>query len=309
MSKIEYIYDNGLPYLDWKKIHEDNANNPDARTEPFYTGLIKLWVPTLLEKLGQPFELMESESTLYYTYFAGRVARDRFRIVLDVRRKLLEVFGNIIPKEYVGKQLIIEIQDPENYYKYISHYFAAKDEETGEVIYPQSAGCMVHDGYMHIVLGHQAKAYLSPIIAHELTHIWLVWYKPPLWLNEGIATNAEAIFSGTQSAYFKESLVERAFEKWTAEHFESFLAGELYKDYKASNMCYRLSFMTVRNMMMQRIDWLSLLQRMRDQHDVKQSILEVTGQALQEFLPGEIRQDIFGEQIKIDARNRRRTKR
>ena len=309
MSEIKFITDNGLPYPNWKKIYQENTDNPERTKEPFYTALIKDWVPVLLQNLGQPFELMESETTIYYTYFKGRTAKDRFYIILDVRKKLLEVFGNIVPKEYVGKQLIIEIQDSENYYKYISHYFTEKDQDTGEVIYPQSAGCMVSDGYMHIVLGHQAKAYLSAIIAHELTHIWLAWYRPPLWLNEGVATNAEAIFTGAQSAYFQESNVERAFEKWTADLFESFLSGELYKDYKATNMCYRLSFMTVRNMIMQRIDWLSLLQKIRDQQDIKQSILLVTGKTISDFLPGQIREDIFGPQNELIAGQRKKTKR
>ena len=233
------IEDNGVPFVDWKRVFADLKATSQKGTEPFYTTLIKAWLSRLADKVDTATSVLESDTMIYFTYFEGNVARERFDIITHVRSTLIETFGDIVPKSYVGKNLIVELADPDFYYRYISHFYPELKETDDEKTYAQSSGIMANDGYLQIVLNNQAKASLSVIVAHELTHLLLAYYRPPLWLNEGLATLAETIFSHGRSQFMSQDQYVDPWT-WTKESFADFLSGKLMQNYEAISLSISL---------------------------------------------------------------------
>jgi hypothetical protein len=251
-----FLRENGVPYINWKKVRAEGATHPARRTERYYTSLIKRWLALFPAAFGGTFTLLESPDVLYYTYFEPDVARERFQIICEIRAKLIEVLGDIVPKEYVGKNLILEFGTLEDYYRYIAHYYP-KPTNKKKAVFPSSAGVMLSGGYMHIALSHFARRSLSSIVSHELSHVWLAYYRPPSWLNEGIATNVESMFGASRLLWEMpqyRSLVDEPFSTWTKKMFKSFVSGRMTGRYKYQHTFYQTAFVVVHNILDSRID-------------------------------------------------------
>jgi len=220
---------------------------------------------------------------IYFTYLEGKVARERLQIITHVRSKLIEAFGNIIPDSYVGKNLVVEIGNPDFYYRYVSHFYPKVKEGDEDQTFAQRSGIMCDDGYLQIVLNHQAKANLSVIVAHEMTHLFLAYYRPPLWLNEGLATIAETMFSRGRSQFMAGEDEYTDPWKWSKESFGDFLTGKLMRNPEANFAFYKLSFMIVYQMLSEKVDLLLFLKAVKDKGDPETALLEMTGKRVVDF--------------------------
>lgn len=182
------LLDNGVPFIAWKKVYADLQRKHKKGTEAFYTRLIMEWLWRLSTTIGTPCTILESDTLIYFTYFEEEVAEERFNIIRQVRSTIIDTFGDIVPKSYVGKNMIVELENVDFYYRYISHFYPPTRRGKHAQTFAQSWGCLCNDGYLQVVLSNEAKPYLSPIVSHELAHLFLAYYRPPLWLDEGIAT-------------------------------------------------------------------------------------------------------------------------
>lgn len=295
MKRKYLIVENDIPYIDWDTVNKELKEAGGKGTEPFFTNLIEEWLPKLEAWLHLSCVLVESETLLYFTYFPEKTARERSLIIDGVRKRIVEAFGDIVPKTYVGKGLVIEFEKLDTYYKYISHFYPkSKDPEKAEV-YSQSGGCMCNDGYIQVVLNNDAKAHLSVIAAHETTHVFLAYYRLPRWLDEGIATNAESLFSSGRSRFTQEDQIVEAPTHWNRELFEQFLNGEIVHDYEAQYASYALAYMIVHNMLEDGVDFPKLLQKIRSKTKIRLAVEEVAGKDLMEYVPPRERDEITGK--------------
>ncbi len=290
------IKENGVPYLNWKRINADIKKHPERRTEPYYTSLIKHWLSLLPDAFEKPFYLFESKDVLFNTYFEPSVGKERFQIICHIRTKLIEAFGDIVPKDYVGKNLILEFPTQDDYYRYIAHFYPAKKGKRATV-YPASAGVTLHEGYMQIALSHQAKTSLSSIVSHELTHVFLAHYHLPVWLNEGLATNAQSMFGSSSYLYYlgqssSLSPYEQPMAKWTKKDFNDFLSGRMYRRYKFQHLFYETAFEVVHNILVKKVDLPKLLTAIKNKEKVTDALKNITGKELLDFFPPGIKKEI-----------------
>jgi hypothetical protein len=295
-----------VPFIDWKRVYADLEKAPENRTEPFYTQLVKEWLTRLSGVVGTPTSVLESDTMIYFTYFEGKVARERFGIITNVRSTLVETFGSIVPDSYLGKNVIVELADLDFYYRYVSYFYPKLKEGDDEQTFAQSSGIMCSDGYLQVVLNHYAKASLSLIVAHELTHLLMAYYRPPLWLNEGLATLAETIFSQGRSQFTNQGEYVDPWS-WSKESFAEFLTGQLMRNYEANFAFYQLAFMIVYEMRSEKGDLPRLLKASRETGDVEKVLMEATGKRIVDFAPVDVRKAL-GEPIiePSDARARKR---
>ena len=306
MKQSYIVVDNKVPFINWKQVYADLESKHEKGTEAFYTQLIMEWLPRLSDTVGTPNSILESESMINFTYFEWKVAQERFNIIRNVRSTIIDTFGDIVPKSYVGKNLIVEIEDLDFYYRYISHFYPATKKGARAQTFAQSSGLMCSDGYLQVVLNSYAKAQLSVIVAHELTHVLLAYYRPPSWLNEGIATIAETILSQGRSQFMRE---DENVDPWTwsRNSFRDFLSGKLIRNYKANYAYYKLAFGIVYQMMAEKTDLPRLLTTVQKTGDAEESLVEVTGKSIMDFVPPEIRRNI--EESKKPSQKKARKKR
>jgi hypothetical protein len=289
------LVDNDIPYINWRKVYRDLRKAGTKPTESLFTRLIKEWLPKLEAAIDQPSVLMESGTVLYFTHYPKQVASERLVIVHGVRDRIKEIFGDIVPKSYIGKALIVELEKLDAYYRYISHFYPESKDPDRVETYGRSGGCMCNDGYLQVVLNDNAKLGLSRIVAHETSHIYLAYYGPPRWLNEGIATNAEGMFTSGRPWYTRDDENRGTIKKWNQELFDQFLSGEIIHNYRAQHAFYSLSYMVVHAMIQDRVDFPKLLLRIRARVDPQEAVRKVTGKDIIEYVPPRERSQIEGK--------------
>ncbi len=288
----------GVPHLQWKKVNDCLADKTKREKIINYTSIIKDWLSLLSVELDINNEIYESKEIIYYTYFEKKIAEQRFGIIDKIRTGIIDLLGNIVPDSYIGKNLIIEFADDEDYYKYIS-FFYPKNKGNKIEISPFSAGCMLNKGYMHIALNHFAKGDLSRIIAHEFTHLFLAYYNLPSWINEGIATNCETIFGNSYAfrsqvnMYNQPEMIEEHLKYWNKKKFNEFILGKTIKNYKTANLAYSLSYLMVYQMLIEHVPFELIVKKYKKNGNICTAFKSVVKKELIEYLPGSIRNKIL----------------
>lgn len=154
---------------------------------------------------------------------------------------------------------------------------------------------------MQIALNNRAKTSLSPIVAHELTHVFLAYYHPPRWLNEGIA-NTAAFMLGLSGAYSLEGLLSPSHDdalvlKWTRRRFNDFLSGKMSRSIKFQRTFYNTASSVVYKMLVDKVDLPRLLSAIRNKQKVTEALKSVSGKELLEFFPAGIRKEIEEDRV------------
>jgi hypothetical protein len=108
------IDDNGIPFINWRLILPDLADTPAEKRQSIFDAMILDWLGRLAKAAGTPGTILESTEMTYFTYFEGDVAQDRFAAIKSIRSGIIDTFGDIYPKAYTGKNLIVELKDPQD---------------------------------------------------------------------------------------------------------------------------------------------------------------------------------------------------
>jgi hypothetical protein len=294
MQSAEYLTRyNGVPHIVWKKVDIDLKDKTIKQKATAYTSIIKDWLKKLAKELKLDNNIYESSTIIYFTYFPPKIAEDRLSLIIDVKDTLIDLFGDIVPDTYIGKNLILEFEDPDMYYHYMSYF--EPPVKKGKKILPPSGGCMCSRGYLQIVLNIFAKRDLSRIIAHELSHLLLAYYHIPSWLNEGIAMNAETLTTRSNQFYLSEPDTVKHLQYWNKNKFKSFLDGKTINGPRTSGLAYGLSYMMVRDMLIKKVRIDRVLKKYKECGDISVAVKEVSGRDPVDFTPPMIRERIIGE--------------
>jgi len=291
MEPNYFVEDHGIPFVNWREAIPDLVDSTKEKKQSKYTALIFAWLGRLAEVVGNRSTTLESDEIIYFTYFEGDVAHDRFATIKRIRSGIIETFGNIYPEAYTGKNLIVELKNPQFFNRYVAHFYPEDDVAQGPEAVAQIDGCMCNDGYLQIALSDQAANKLQAVVSHELARVFLEYYKLPVWLNEGIATNAEAVFSQGRLQY-QDAIASYGHWIWDHGSFVEFLNGRLLLKPEAQYAFYDLAYAIVHNMLKDRVDFPRLISEFKYFGNMAEAIQHVNGKDLLYYAPPRARNAI-----------------
>jgi hypothetical protein len=174
-------WDDGLPHPVWDLIGtwiEVNVS-PDGQREG-WVAACRQWLTKLASALGPDYEVVESAHFLMLASREHAARAAPLQIAEASRARLVAVLGDLADFDVPGKQVVLALQLPQDYYRYIAQYYP-----DGE--YPGSGGVHIREGYPHVVVWGKLMMTLDGALAHEVTHAALHHLAIPQWLEEGLA--------------------------------------------------------------------------------------------------------------------------
>lgn len=104
-------------------------------------------------------------------------------------------------------------------------------------------------GYGHFVFQHDNLDRAEPIAAHEMTHALLTHLPIPLWLNEGMAVNMEAMICGHLPPRLNRSMLDLHNEFWGESQIQEFWRGDSFsRPDDGQQLSYQLAQVLVSNL-------------------------------------------------------------
>ena len=161
------------------RIHAGFAHpNWDANTGlKMDAGLAEGWLNHLARQAGPEFRLDRSRCFRLLSPFSARKAGYQIQFLESIRTRLVRRLGR--GETPPGRpHVVILLRDPEEYWRYISHYTGGSSGG--------SVGMCVRAAYSHMVSYDSDVNQLQSTLAHELVHDLLSDLELPLWLEEGI---------------------------------------------------------------------------------------------------------------------------
>ncbi len=226
----------GFPRPDWGAINGWlRAFAKREELHALWVQLTRFWLERLRARLGGQYFVAESEHFHLLSELAPK-AREALLAFCEMARGRIErVVGEVDGVENPGKHVVLRFSDDDDYYAYISHFYA-----DGE--YASSGGMFLRDGYYHIAFPHASSDEEDRrALAHELTHDLLVNLPLPPWLNEALAMAFESDLAGGTAPALTSELAKRHRGYWNAETIQEFWRGESFSKVDGQELAYSLS--------------------------------------------------------------------
>lgn len=224
----------GLPDIDWSIVLDGVDDTPES-----WAGFLDEWIADLAERL-EPESRLVHHGMVRCIYNERACSKPLPKIASDIRE---QVFSLLVTdqKFFAWPTLVVHIGSQSRYYDYVS----IGDGVEGETI--ASSGCVVDDGYCHIVMNATPAYDIEPLLAHEFVHLALCYLPTPLWLEEGLAQLIPDIVLKRDSFRIDRELVSRHRAFWSKQRIQSFWDGSAFGDPESSELAYSLADILTRN--------------------------------------------------------------
>jgi hypothetical protein len=139
-------WEEDLPRPQWEVIQEwiEAHCQPETAREA-WNDAARQWLSQLDDALGGHYTVVESDHFLALVPESGTHGSGILPFAERCRTKLLDSLGGVTSFELSGKQVVIVLRNPADYYHYISLYY-------GEGEHGGSAGVHLRTGYPHVAL-------------------------------------------------------------------------------------------------------------------------------------------------------------
>lgn len=218
----EHLYSHeGLPILDWQAALEWSEQASSAANA--LMDCKRGWLLHLRDALGQGYELRESAHAAVLSTGGERFASTMLDFVERTRRRIAVTLEGLATFRADDREILIIFDDPETYYRYVSHAYP----EDGEFAF--SSGMFLHAGSPHFVTMQAEHQTVERVIAHEMTHASLAHLPIPLWLNEGLAVNVEDRLMGKLPKLFEPAeMRQKHLAFWSSDTIQEFWSGHSF---------------------------------------------------------------------------------
>ena len=231
----------GLPQVRWSSvtdwIQRNAADNPDDA----WHELVPAWLARLSTALGPGYRVLQCGEFLVLC--GSRVAdAESLAAFSDSSFKRIASMFPAVPEPPIhGPRIILVFDGHEPYYSYLAAYYP-----DGE--FPSSSGCQLREWYRHIAVNGSGRQTRETIL-HELVHLRLTDFSPPVWLEEGLAEYLPQFMLDRHTFTLDREMVRRHKAYWSATSLEPFWAGESFDTIDdGRELSYHLAELLVRNL-------------------------------------------------------------
>ena len=234
-------WEEGLPRPQWDLIEAWAESREDAAGQgAAWTAAGRQWLALLGEALGRGYEVAETEHFLGVGPSGEGGGGPLLRFAERCRGVILSTLSGVAHFSVRGKQVVIVLRTPDDYYQYVSPYYS-EGEHGG------SGGVHIREGYPHVALHGKHLWTLENTLAHELTHVCLHHLSMPQWLEEGLAQMFEHDLTGRSFLQLDAEMAARHKRYWGKNGLDEFWYGEGFsRPGKVQELSYQLAEILVR---------------------------------------------------------------
>jgi hypothetical protein len=186
-TPIPWRSDTSLPIPDWSQLTQPPGAQKQE-LDDFWSSAAFTWLKALQVKLGDGYEIAESEQFMLFGALSQRTQQLALDYAEKTRMRVLNVLDGVASDDGYGKFVMLVLRDYDTYYEYIANYYSDVPDSEELAL---SSGMYINYGYGHFVFVEEDLDRVEPVIAHELTHGLLAHLPLPAWVNEGIAVSTE----------------------------------------------------------------------------------------------------------------------
>ena len=219
--------DTRWPIPDWDALDAQQPVQEEAQ-HAWWTAAARQWQQAVAAQWAEGYRVAESRHFLLMSALEPNEQKLLLSFCETARSRLLAYLPGVTFDPLRGKHVVMVIEDPDDYYDYIAHYYPDGGEYAG------SSGVFVHAGYGHFgLLGGVHLAELEPVLAHELAHCLVSHLPLPAWLNEGIAVNCEhrmfpQLEHPSAQKYLPAEMAAKHRDHWSAETIQGLWSGSSF---------------------------------------------------------------------------------
>jgi hypothetical protein len=230
-----FTWEEDLPRPQWDLINTWVETQIAAEERDAAWAVIgRQWLEKLGPAMGRDYAVVESENMLLLAP-SGVSASALLQFGERCRESLHVLYGEIVEFNVSGKQVVLALQDNDDYYWYLSAYYS-------EGHHGGSAGLHIREGYPHIALCGTKLELLENTLAHEMTHARLFYLTLPQWIEEGLAQMFEHDMTSRMLLLVNEEMARSHKRYWSAHGLGCFWRGEGFsKPGKVQTLCYQLA--------------------------------------------------------------------
>jgi hypothetical protein len=233
----------GLPHPDWHVVQAWIDEFPEARREAAGHAIQLAWLGMLAAALGDDYRVFASAHALVLSHRPDNEGNAALEFV-DLTRQRVQGMLEELACDDGPKEVLLVFADADEYSCYARRYCPDLDETMA------SAGMYLFVGGGHFIVHGDELWRMEPTIVHELTHAQLAHLPLPLWVNEGMAVNAEQrITRMGAAAWDVKALEQKHADFWTPETIQEFWNGAAFKrPDEVSELAYDLGRLLVNGM-------------------------------------------------------------
>lgn len=234
----------GLTRLNWGLVYKRvEADFTHQDQHALWGDIAHTWLCSLRADLGDAYDISESDNFMMLSCESAHYNQTLLRYLEQCRRRLMHFLKGIANDDGFGKYVVIVFENNDRYYDYVS-YFGPEEGTFG-----MSSGSFMSYGYEHFVFPHQDIHQTEPVAAHELTHAMVSHLPIPLWLNEGLAVNMEALLTGLGGLNLTRDLYAQHQSFWDEKNIQEFWRGESFsRPDDGQKLSYQLARILVSNL-------------------------------------------------------------
>lgn len=239
-----FSIESNLSRPNWEPIYKHiDSELSTLDQNKLWLEIMRYWMNTLIAGLPEGYWVKETDNFALLSKENSRYAGSLSGFLERSLKRLKHILKGIANDEGFGKYVVMVFDNNDTYYDYIS-YYGPQDGTYG-----LSSGMYLNHGYGHFVFPHQELDYAEPIVAHEMTHAILSHLPIPLWLNEGIAVNMEAMISGLNLPQLNKEMFAKHQSFWGEKEIQEFWYGSSFqRPDDGQQLSYQLAQILVTNL-------------------------------------------------------------
>lgn len=268
---------------DWSEIHryvETNLSDYDQHC--VWCDIARHWAKGISEPLAADCCVTKIENFIIVSHGNERFNDALGKFLEHSLRRLLYLLEGVASDAGFGKYVVVAFDDVDSYYDYVGFYYGS-----GDGVYGLSSGMYINNGYGHFVFVEQDLANVEAIVAHEMTHALLSHRSLPLWLDEGLAVNMEALITGMASDRLSHSVVREHQEFWSEEGIQQFWCGDSFsRSDEGQRLSYQLAQVLVSNLAQNSEDFKRFVMQSNCRDGGEEAMMNVYGASLGDLVLG-----------------------
>lgn len=236
-----------VPRIQWAKVRE--AVKPHAEHPALariWTEIAAQWLGILRDHFSAGYNLYEGEHMLLLSADDPGPSRRLLSTGDHAYRRLDKLLNRSEEERGHGKHVVLLLKTNEQYYDYISHYYAEREQPYGV-----SAGVFLRKGYRHTAINAVCRSSHRTLV-HELAHNMVALRPVPLWLNEGLAQTMEDMVPGYRAPIINARQVRLHRRYWGWFGLKHFWDGTAFSNIGSRRLSYQLAEILFRNLLAHR---------------------------------------------------------